>query len=446
MSDAAKGNAAPATLSLSRLLGYGALGLPLAALNLPLFVYVPTFYAQTVGLSLASIGIILLAARLLDVVSDPLFGLLSDRTSGRFGRRLPWLILSAPVLLLSSYMLFIPPDDAGNLHLFFWSSLAYLGWTAMILAYAAIGAELSGDYHERTRITGAREGFVVTGILLAAALPVLLGDDPSSPTVLQALFFIMAAGLPILLAVLLISLPKQPAAAQEPLGFSDGFKFLWANGPFRRLIAAYALNGIANGLPATLFLLFAEYRLGAPDWSGLLLVLYFASGIVAVPVWLKLSFRFGKHRTWAASMGWACLMFSLVPFLSEGDVLAFAVICCLSGLSLGADLCLPASMQADVIDLDRQKTGRERAGLYFGLWGMATKLALALAVGIAFPILGVIGFTTDGVNTNTALGGLALLYGGLPVLIKAGAIATIWRFELDEFAQQQLRTEIEANR
>ena len=116
----------------------------------------------------------------------------------------------------------------------------------------------------------------------------------------------------------------------------------------------------------------------------------------------------------------------------------------LSGFSLGADLALPASMQADVVDLDRVATGRRRTGLFFAVWGMATKLAGAVAVGIAFPVLAALGFTTAGGNDGTALTGLALLYGGLPVVLKLAAVALVWRFPLDESAQAELQRRLQA--
>ncbi len=187
---------------------------------------------------------------------------------------------------------------------------------------------------------------------------------------------------------------------------SQGLKLAWSNEPFRRLILAFFLNGIANGLPATLFLLFVRHVLGADVDAGPLLLLYFVSGMLAVPGWLWLSYRIGKHRAWAASMLWACVMFAWVPFLGPGDTLAFAAICVLSGASLGADLAIPASMQADVIDLDRVMSGRRRTAFFFALWSMASKLALAMAVGIAFPVLGAIGFSAEGVQPAARLVGL----------------------------------------
>ena len=144
-------------------MAFGCLALPLAALNLPFYVYLPTFYVRDLGIDLAVVGGILLVARVLDVVTDPIIGTLGDRTSTRFGRRRPWVLASVPLLLLASWQLFLPPDDAGGLYLFVWSSLAYLAWTMILLAYSAWGAELSPDYNERSRIFGARESFVISG-------------------------------------------------------------------------------------------------------------------------------------------------------------------------------------------------------------------------------------------------------------------------------------------
>ena len=189
---------------------------------------------------------------------------------------------------------------------------------------------------------------------------------------------------------------ERPAGRQAALPFRQGLRLALANRPFRRLIAAFFLNGIANGLPATLFILFVQHVLGPEVSAGPLLLLYFVSGMVAVPFWLWLSYRLGKHRTWSLSMLWACAIFAWVPFLGQGDVVAFAVICVLSGASLGADLALPASMQADVIDLDRVRSGRRRTAFFFALWSMAGKLALACAVGIAFPVLDALGFAAAG--------------------------------------------------
>ena len=429
-------------LSLPRLIAYGLPGLPLAALLLPLFIYLPAYYADDLGLGFAVVGLVLVVARLGDVVTDPIIGLLSDRIATPFGRRRFWLVAGTPVTLISAHMLFNPAADAGPIYLLIWALVAYLGVTMVLLPYSAWGAELSPDYHQRSTITGAREGFVVLGTLLAAALPIAFGADRSAALagLSQALWFI----LPATVIVAVAAVPERPYVPRPPAGWRRAAAVLWQNQPFRRLLFAYLLNGIANGLPASLFLLFVAHVIVAPDLTGLFLFAYFASGVAAIPVWLRLSRRFSKHRVWSAAMLWANAVFLLVPFLGPGDVVGFFLVSVFTGVSLGADLTLPPSMQADVVDLDTVRSRRRRAGIYFAIWGVATKLALALAVGIAFPLLDAAGFSGDAAsNTDTALFVLVALYCLLPVACKLTAVALLWRYPITADRQRRIRRLIE---
>ncbi|WP_051068452.1 MFS transporter [Thioalkalivibrio sp. ALJ7] len=429
-------------LPRTQLFAYGGLGLPLAILGLPLYVFLPAHYAEHTGLSVTLVGVLLLLARLLDVITDPLVGYLSDRIPGAWRRRAV-LLAGVPVLLVSAPLLFRPPAEAGALYLLGFASLVYLGWTLFTLPYTAWGAELSGDYHQRSRVTAAREGFVVLGTVIAAALPAVLGLEDDAGAALAALAVLLWVLMPPALFVLLWRVPER-AGRLAPVPWRAGWALLANNRPFRRLVLAWVFNGTANAIPATLFLLFITHVLEAPEHAGPLLLVYFATGILALPLWLRLARHLPKHRVWTLSMLLASAFFIWVPFLGAGDILAFYAITVLTGLSLGVDLALPAAMQADVIDQDTADGGGERAGLFFGLWGMATKLALALAVGISFPLLGLAGFSTDGGNGSTALLALGLAYAGLPVLFKLAAMALVWRFPIDAATQHHLRERIQA--
>ncbi|MEO1090547.1 MAG: MFS transporter [Pseudomonadota bacterium] len=429
-------------LPFGLLLAYGSLALPLAALNLPLYVFLPTFWAREVGVGFAAVGLALLAARLLDTITDPLIGEFSDRTRSRYGRRRPWVVAGAPILAVGVVMLFQPLPGSTGFDLFLWAAIAYLGWTMVTLPYTAWGAELSADYHERTRITTVREAFVIAGVAIAASLPALLGGDAALGPILGGMAWGVLVLLPLCVFVVLRVIPEPPVATGNPPRFRQELKHLWANRPFRTLVFAFLLNSAANGLPATLFLLFADLRIEAGAWTGWLLLVYFVAGIVGAPLWLQVSYRIGKHRAWIVSILWACVVFAFAPLLGPGDVGWFFLICALSGLSLGADLALPAAMQADVVDLDRTLSGRQRTGFFFAVWSMATKLSLALAVGIAFPILGAVGFSADGPNAPDALLTLALLYGALPIPIKLAAAWLVRDFSIDATAQADLRARL----
>lgn len=425
------------------LLAYALPGLPLAALQLPLFVYLPAFYAQELGLGLAAVGLVLLAARLWDMVTDPVIGVLSDRTRWAFGRRKLWMLLGMPPLLLSAWYLLVPGSEAGLAHLLLWSFALTLSGTMILVPYQAWGAELSPDYHERSRITGAREAMVVLGVLAATGLPSIFGDGMAEAMRFLAWGLIFA--LPLSIGLCIYQVRDRSRREEPALTLRKGIRILAENLPFRRLLSAYLLNGIANGLPATLFVFFVTHvlRLDFETWAGPLLFIYFLSAVCGVPVWLALSRRLGKAPAWMLAMTLASLCFLPVLFLGEGDHWIFLAVCIFTGFALGAELALPPSIQADVVDLDLAESGQERAGLFFALWGMATKLALALAAGIALPLLQLIGFDPSLAPGQTGgLFALALLYAGLPIGLKLAAMSLLRDFPITETSQVQLRARL----
>jgi glycoside/pentoside/hexuronide:cation symporter, GPH family len=422
---------------------------PLAALGLPLFALVPTFYTETIGLPLAQVGLVLLFIRILDAVSDPLIGVVADRYRPAFGRRRLVFALSLPVAAVAALMLYSPPPGAGLLWLGFWGCALSLGFTLATVPYAAWGAELVTGYRERSDLTSLREGLTLVGTLIAIVVPFAIGMAPGDPVSgLAVLGIIIAISLPVsgLLAIWLV--PEPIETSTRRLALKDSLGHLWRNRPFLRLLLAFFLNGFANGIPATLFLYFVSDRLGLPEARGPLLFLYFLFAIAGVPLSALAVRALGKHRAWCRAMLLACGVFVITPFLPPGSLYAFAAICAITGLLLGFDLAIPPAIQADVIDNDTAVSGEQRSGLYFAAWGLATKLALAAGVGLVFPILAFFGFdpSAGAQNTPTALDALAVAYAFIPVALKLAAIALMWHFPLDEAAQGALRARIDAQR
>ncbi|MEM6487548.1 MAG: MFS transporter [Pseudomonadota bacterium] len=420
-------------MPLSLLVAYAAPALLLAALYLPLFTYVTPFYAEERGVSLAALGVAWIVIRLFDAVSDPAIGWLSDRTPGRLGRRRTWLLISVPVIVLGVWQAFVPPEDAGLTHAIVWLFVLTVGWSMAQTPYAAWGAEVAPDYRARTTVTAWREALVLVGTVASTLLYVAGGQGGDG---LAWIAIAVAVGLPlaVLLAFWRVPDPQVPPGAAAPagLGWREGLAALGANAPFRRLIGAWFVNGAANALPASLFLFFVEHRLEASDdEAGLLFLLYFLAAVLGVPFWNWAARRGAKHRVWGAAMVYACAIFGAALFLGPGDVAAFAVITVLTGLAFGADLALPPAIQADVVAADTAETGARRAGIFFALWQVATKSALALASGAAYLTLDAAGFQATGDNDATALLALALLYAGAPIVLKLVAVWMMWGFDLD---------------
>ena len=430
-------------IPLGVLAAYGGLALPMAAGFIALQVIIPTFYAQALGLSLSAIGGILLVARLWDMVTDPLVGFLSDRTPTRFGRRKVWVVVSAPLIGLSLWLLFNPGPQVSNSYLLLCAMAIYAAGTMALVPINAWGAELSSNYHQRSRVAGSRVVFGLAGTMLA-----LLLIDNSSNAALQS--SLTAIGILVLITLALAVPAAMRWVPDESIARADGnnlqgaWRLLVTPSPFRRLLFAFLLNGVGNAIPATLFLLFVTHVLGSPELAGPVLFLYFLCSAVSVPFWVAVARRFGKHRTWCAAVCVACVFFAGAPFLGTGDTAWYIAIVAGTGLMIGADLALPSAINGDLIEWDAHENGQRRPGLFFALWGTASKLAFALAVGMIFPLLDVIGFDATGANSAEDIRALAILYGAPSILFKLAAVAMMHNFPIDEAEHRRLRDALAA--
>lgn len=403
-----------------QLLAYGALGLPLAMAALPVYVHVPRLYAEIPGMSLSLLGVLLLVARLADAGIDPLLGAWGDRTA----RRQRLIRLALPWLALGMLALMHPPQVGAAFWLLASLLLTYSAFSLASVSYQAWGAELGRDSGERTRLTASREGFGLVGVVLAAALPGLLSGDTT-----QGLSWLSWIFAPLLLLFATLTLGATPAAVHHRPAQGALPGELWrvlADRRFRTLLTVFVVNGIAAALPATLVLFFVSDVLQAEAWSGAFLALYFVSGIVFLPLWVKLSRHYGRVPVWVASMIVALAAFSWAWTLGAGDGLAFVVICLLSGAALGADLTLPAALLADIAEAGNGGRGRPaQAGGYFGWWNLVAKLNLALAAGLSLPLLDLLGYRPGAVGTTL---GLSAVYCLLPIFFKTIAAILAWRW------------------
>lgn len=409
------------TLTFPALLSYGLFGLPLALVALPIYVYVPQFYAERFGLSLTLIGGALLLARILDALIDPAIGLWIDKRRTGTGFR-HFVALSLPLLICGFIALFHPPGFASTQPFaWFLSSLmlVYLGFSIATIAYQSWGAALTQERAQRSRLTAIREACGLAGVIIAAALPGVVGIVWLSTVFIVTL--LSAA------YVLLYHSPQPNVATRSIVKVTELFA-PFRNVRFRWLFSVFTVNGIAAAIPATLFLFFANDRLALPQYASLFLVLYFIAAAVTMPLWVAVAKRRGERRAWLASMALAIATFVWAYTLNSGEATAYTVICILSGFALSADLVLPPALLAAVIGHAGDIGKRE--GAYFGIWNWATKINLALAAGISLPLLEVLGYQ-NGSTAPQGLHALALGYALLPCVLKSFAALLLWRAPLE---------------
>jgi len=433
------------TLSRRIVLIYAAPAMPLGMLGLPLLVYLPAFWAGKMGLSLATVGLVLGLVRAMDVLVDPTIGRLSDISKSRFGRRKLFIAFAIPVAVIGALGLFFPPAHAGAVWLFVFYALVTWGWTMLSIPFWAWGAELSTDYKERQTITSFREGGTIVGILIAALAPVVLGiTSTAGGAQLLVVMTISLATPSVLLALAAVPDPP-PRLVANPVSLMAAVRVAAGNRPFRRLILTWFLDGLSNGLPAGLFLLVCSQFLHNDKVHGPLLLVYFAAGVLSVPGWLWVARRIGKHRTWIVSLLITAFAFSFVPLVPRVGIWFFALISLFTGAGLGADFTIPPAIQADVIDLDELQSGERRAGLFFAASTMAQKAGNFLAIGIALPLLQWAGFSTHGGNGPLQIAALLVMYCGVPSLLKLFCALLLRGFPIGESEQRRVREQIAAS-
>ncbi len=415
--------AGPATspvLSTRQLAAYGLLGLPLAATALPIYVHLPNLYGGLLGMNLALLGAVLLVARLADAIIDPLLGALADRLQ----RPRPLIAAGIALLACGTLLAFNPPSQPE--YLWAWLAFAlvplYLGYSLAMINHLAWGSVLGATPHERTRVAAWREGLGLAGVIAASVLPMLLAPRIDTGLARYSLVLVIAATL--CAAITLGFAPAPPTGGRPASPSTPGrgaMRRPFANPRFARLFAIFVVNGVAAALPATLVLFFIDDVLGLAGDAGLFLAAYVAAGAAGLPLWLALSRRIGKEPAWLAAMLLAVAAFAFAFMLGQGDFAGFLLVCILSGLALGADLVLPAALLADAINGGRDE---HHAGAYAGLWNFTTKLNLALAAGLALPLLQFSGYRPG--ETDTAP--LYWAYCLLPCLLKLIAAAMLaWR-------------------
>lgn len=402
---------------------YGLLGLPLAFAALPLYVLWPNHFAREHGVSLAALGAVLLGARLFDAFIDPLIGRWCDATFRRSVVGVLWLgALASAVLALGFVGLFFPPAALGaSGALLAWAVagllLTYTAYSVVSVAHQSWGAMLGGTEAQRARVVAWREALGLVGVVLAAVLPSLAGLGVAA-TVFALL---LAVGCWAWSSALR---PVPDAAARaEPLAS------VWAplrQPAFARLLGVFLVNGIASAVPATLVLFFVQDQLQAPAaMEPAFLGTYFLCAAASMPVWLRVVAHMGLARAWRLGMGLSVLVFVWAAFLGPGDAWAFLGVCALSGLALGADLAVPGALLAGLVG-DMGERGRGE-GRYFGWWNFAAKLNLALAAGLALPLLGWWGYA-PGQRDAQALTALTWAYCILPCALKLVAAAALQHF------------------
>jgi len=420
--------------STARSLIYAGPAIVLSMMTFALIVYIPAFYATETGLSLAAVGAAFFAARLWDAFIDPLIGYFCDKTNTRWGRRKPWIAVGVPLLLLTAWWLFVPGSEGGKSITYLLVSifLFYVLWTGVQIPYLSLGAELSSDYAERSRIVGYRESAMFVGTILATAIPVLVftSGNPSIGQILELFFQMSLIILPITALLLLWKVPEPKPAESHVPTLKETLAALQRNRAFLRLNVAAFLLWLGLHIYNAGVLLVIQHQLKLPTSIFLQLVLVqFAVGLVFNPLLIRLANRWGKHKTLGLAALLVSLSLPLLALMPTGDKTAVMLMFGLLGITISPIWVLPTALVADAVDLGRFKGGGDQSGMYMAIYNLMVKFALALSVGVALPLMQLLGFDPNTGEGSEALVAVTLL---LPAAALVPAAWLLFTYPLDQ--------------
>jgi Na+/melibiose symporter-like transporter len=429
------------------LASYSMVALPIGAMAMPIAIYLPPFYSSSLGLSLATVGLIFTLARVWDLVTDPIMGVVIDRYGSRWGQYKHWVALAIPLLMLAVYKLFLPnPSDVSAFYLGGWLLVLYVGYTMLSISHNSWGSVLAGDYDERSKIFGWREIFIILGMALVLAIPAALDLARETPIseklAAMGIFCLLLFPLTVLPTVLAV--PDKRSVRTETIGLQDVLELVRSNPTLWRLLFADFTTAFAMSATAALYIFFATYAFELKDHASLALLLYFLAGFLAMPAWLKLAYRMGKVGAIRMAIGYTMLLQAGLFFVTDpGNIPLFWGYTFLAGLAFGAGPTLLHSMMADLTDIDESKTGQKRAGMYFALLATVNKLGGASAVGLTLTLADrLFGFTPGLENSPEAIQGLLVIFCFAPAAALAITYLPLHRYPLSKEKQAEIKQDL----
>ena len=416
-----------------------------------LSVYLLAYATEVLGLAPAAMGLIFLASRLWDAVSDPLAGYLSDHTKSRIGRRRPWLIAGAVPVGAVFVMLVGAPESLGPDELFLWMLVATLlfhtGMTIFGMPHDSLGAELSTDYHERNRIFGIRRFcFGIGSLAMFGALSVLTDSEtPRADALNMAIIVGVLTTISMLVTGFFVREPKthQGRGAANPW---TAVRDVLANPHARLLLIVFFTQQLGIAAVSTLMPFIARYQMGD---AGLLIPIMgtvFGVSILTIPIWIRLGQHFEKKSLVSISMALVGTVFGLLGIVQEGQVSFAIALGALAGLGIGGLDVLTPSIQADVIDYDELETGERKEGVYFAAWHFVAKTGMGISGAMVGFLLSASGFVAGQAQSDETLLAMRVLAAGIPLVCYATGLFVFLRFRLTRKEHASIQATLELRR
>ena len=446
-------------VTLGTTIAYGMPGLGAGYMYLLMSLYVMKFSTDVLLSAPAVMGVIFSISRIWDAVSDPIAGYLSDRTTFKFGRRRTWMLISFIPISFGFLAVFSPPESMQGQSLDLWMMIAILSFysaiTLLNVPHMALGAELSEDYHERTRLFGVRHiGFTLGSILALVSMSLLISEENNPDgdvRQLAASLAFYAIGAMSLMIFFAVSKLKENPEFQNRVNKNPfkAFRDVWINPHAKILIIVLFIENLGGAVIGVLTLYVTQYIVEAPAWAPLIIFAYMLPSALSVPLWIPLSRRFGKIRLWVFSLAFTGISFGgifIIPFLDSitDRLIVMFIGAALGGMAAGCGGAIGPSVKGDVIDYDEYLTGERKEGSYFAALNFVFKSATGIMLLVTGFVLQFSGFIPNQPQTMEVKIALISLYGLVPlVFYSLGAYLLYKKFKFGEKEHAAIKQQIQ---
>ncbi len=436
--------AASQRVPLGTIVSYSLPGAALGFTFMLTSVYLLKYAADVLLIAPGVMGMIYGLSRIWDAVTDPIAGYLSDRTSSRLGRRRSWLLASALPISLGFWMMWSPPPDLVGSALIAWTGAGvfvyYTGTTIFSVPHESLGAELSTDHHDRTRVFGVKTAVGMCGSLLSLGGMALLIASDEPRRVASGLVAVAVTALLVLVVVAVLRVQERPEyQGRGSKQIRAAFRDVAANPHAALLLLVFFIENFGTALLGLLIPFVMQYVFDMKDLTTVFIAVYFVPAILFIPVWIRLSRVFGKKRLWVFSMSMMTLAFSGLFFVGPGDWLLICALGLVAGVGGGCGQVVGPSIQADVIDYDEYRTGERKEGAYFAIWNFVRKSAYGIAAMLSGLMLSMVGFEPNAAQSEATRMGMRALFSVVPGCCYLIGTLAFLRFRLGEEEHAAIR-------
>ncbi len=419
-------------------------------------LYFMKFSTDILLIAPAVMGTWFFVSRLSDAITDPIAGYLSDKTKTRWGRRRPWVFGSIIPIGLTYYMLSAPPDALSGIWLSTWMGLGivlfFIAQTIFVVPHMAWGAEMSDDYHERSKIFGARYAGWTGGYVLALiSMGGLISAETQGAAAVRALAHDQALiAIFAMLVFILLCVRKLPERASfqnlTPQNSFSALRDIWKNPHARLIIIINFIENIGSGAILSITVYFANYVMQNPAAAPLFIFSYMIFALIATPIWIPLSRRIGKKRLWFISLLVTAFAFAAMFLAEPGKDWIVYLSAAIAGIAGSCGNTISPSIKSDIIDYDEYHTGERKEGAYYAAWFFVTKSAFGFAAFIFGISISLAGYVPNVAQNDAVVLTIRALYSFLPFAVYIIGAFLLLRFSLSEAEHCALHAELKKRR